>query len=190
MTEVTGGDLYKLWSVANVHLPNVAAVYTSGSSSMGENQGDIRGAFETGSEGPHGSVIYGGPCEAFFSLHNEFQHVLATTGQNLLDSASAVSKAIEEFVEEDTTAGTELDSVLEGEPYKGGPALHDPDDPAQNPPEDPPGDPDYPEYYDSPGDEEAEDPDQTEQDIEDLVSDMPEPPEDEPDDGAEENGDN
>ncbi|MFD0558248.1 hypothetical protein FB566_3547 [Stackebrandtia endophytica] len=178
MADVTGGDLYKLWTVANVHLPNVAAVYTSGSSEMGGNQGDIRGAFETGGEGPHGQTIYGGPCEAFYSLHSEFQHVLAQTGQNLLDTASAVNKAIENFSEEDTAAGNDLDSILEGDPYDGT-QLHDPNDPSQNPPAEPPGEPDFPDDYDSPGDEEAEDPTQTEQDIEDIIDDMPEPPEEE-----------
>ena len=177
MVDVTGGDLYKLWKVANVDLPNVAGVYTSGSSELGGNQGDLRGAFATGSEGPHGSVIYGGPCEAFYNLHTEFQHILAQTGQNLLDTAAAVNKAIELFSEEDGEAAASLDAILDGEPYDGVP-LHDPNDPGQNPPETPPGEPDFPDYYDSPGDEAAEDPQQTEEDIQDLVDDMPEPPED------------
>lgn len=170
MTDVTGGDLYSLWKIANVALPRVAAVYTSASSSMGASEGNIQGAFEDGT-GQYGQPTYGGSMESFQKCYNEFHHILSLTGRNLMDTAEAVNGAIAAYREDDTSAGTELDSILKGEKIDGV-QLHDPNDVNQNPPEDMPTDPDKPDNYESPGDEKTDDPEAERREIKDALEDL------------------
>lgn len=174
MVDVTGGDLYSLWKIANVALPRVAAVYTSSSGSMGGAEGKIEGAFEDGT-GRYGEPTYGGSMESFTKCFNEFHHILAQTGQNLMDTADSVNKAITEFREQDGSAGTELDCILEGGKVDGV-QLHDPNDVNQNPPkpEDMPTKPDRPDNYDSPGDDKSKDPEAERREIREALEDIQE----------------
>lgn len=172
MTDVTGGDLYSLWKIANVALPRVAAVYSSSSSSMGSSEGQIEGAYQDGT-GRYGQPTYGGSMESFQKCYNEFHHILALTGRNLMDTIDSVNEAITEFREQDSAAGAQLDSILKGEEIDGL-QLHDPNDPNQNPPDEMPTDPDKPDDYESPGDEKAEDPEAERQDIKEALEDLQE----------------
>lgn len=172
MANITGGDLYSLWKIANVALPRVAAVYSSASSSMGGSEGSIQGAYVTG-EGQYGQPTYGGSMEAFTNCYNEFHHILALTGSNIMDTSAALNKAIEEFRGQDGTASSDFDSIIAGEKVDGV-QHHDPNDPNQNPPEEMPTEPDKPDNYDSPGDNSAENPDAERRDIEDAIDDLEE----------------
>lgn len=136
MTNITGGNLYSLWKIANVALPRVAAVYSSASGDMNGTQG-TSGSFQTGSgdHGPIMSPIY----PEFAKLRDEFQHILADTARNLIDSQAAVQKAIEDFTETDSQSGRELDKILKGKEIDGT-QYHDPNDPNMNPPSDTNGD--------------------------------------------------
>ncbi|HIV59269.1 MAG TPA: hypothetical protein H9902_15085 [Candidatus Stackebrandtia faecavium] len=171
MNDVTGGDLYSLWKIANVALPRVANVYGSSSSGLNGNQSDMSGLFAAG-EGPHGSVIQSPIFSSFSQVYSEFQHILALSGRNIQETADAVNRAIEGYSERDTQAGEDLASILKGDEYKGT-QMHDPDDPLTNPPEDTT-DPVEPDYYDSPGDEAADDVNEEAQDVDDAKEDIEE----------------
>ncbi|TWJ08088.1 hypothetical protein LX16_4308 [Stackebrandtia albiflava] len=179
MADVTGGDLYSLWKIANVSLPRVASVYTSTSGTMNGGQDGMSDLFLQG-EGQYGQPMYGAAYASFQKTYSEFQHILAQTGQNILDTAAAVNLAIQNFGTADGETGTTLDdlnAILEGEQI-GGTQYHDPNDPTMNPPEDPPGEVTEPEGYTSPGDEPAEDPGAEEQEIQDTIDDLNEMAED------------
>lgn len=155
--KVTGGDLFKLWQVANVCLPRTAKTYTDASGGLGGTTGGTDGgtqfsdteAFQkSDSMSPHGEP--GGRVFASWSaLRDEMHLIMGTTAQNLLYAQEALNTAIAQYQEEDDSLAADLTNN-----YLNNPEKHDKNDPSQNPPtgDDKPGKPSLPEYYTSPAD--------------------------------------
>jgi hypothetical protein len=154
MVDITGGDLYSLWKIANVALPRVANVYTDAIPSVSSTESAAQSAFDGAGQGTYGSTM-GNVYPAFCNLRNEFWHVLSGTATNLMDCSSAINKAIEDYKAQDSGAATDFENIMQGKEVDGV-QLHDPSDPTQNPPTggDAPDrdDIDSPEYYESAGD--------------------------------------
>ncbi|GIG65855.1 hypothetical protein [Phytomonospora endophytica] len=146
--KVTGGDLFNLWTVANVQLPQIAAVFTRANDGLaGTADGDSE-AFGRGDPGPYGPAG-GRVFAAFAPLRDEMQYIVAQTAQNILDAQTACNNAIEAYQAADAEAAADLRKN-----YFENPEKYDPNDPVQNPPtgEQAPGEPKPPDYYTSPGD--------------------------------------
>ncbi|GLZ78125.1 hypothetical protein Afil01_29320 [Actinorhabdospora filicis] len=126
--QVTGGDLFKLWQVANVYLPRAAKVYTDVNAGVaGTSNGEI-GAFGRG-ENASGHLDGGRVLAAFGPLRNEFQWIIADTAQYLLDAQTALNKAIAEYGKQDAAAAADFRNN-----YLNNPDKRDTSDPSQNPP--------------------------------------------------------
>ncbi|HZE41452.1 MAG TPA: hypothetical protein VE172_21840 [Stackebrandtia sp.] len=176
MNSVTGGDLYSLWSVANVSLPRVAKVYTDANSAMSGTE-NSSGKFEAAptDHGPSTSPIY----PYFENCRSELQHILAQTATNILDVSSALNLAIKDYEKEDTTAADQFKHIIAGDKvdlHGDGDAvqIHDPNDPSSSPPTgtDKPGKPDEPDYYDSPGDDKSTNPTKDEKHLTQVEKDI------------------
>lgn len=171
MGDVTGGDLYKLWKVANVALPHVAAVYTDANKTSAGSDGKAPAIFETKIKNQYGANQVSPISAAYELVSGEFQHILAQTATNLIACSGALNLAIEAFIVQDEAAGGDLRTayrdLLAGKVVDGK-RWHDPTDPPINPPPSAadPGTPDEPDSYTSPGDRKAEDPEEARRRIE------------------------
>lgn len=168
--KMTGGDLYHLWRVAEVHMPRIADVYYDASRAVGgatSTTTPVPGApahipptttndtdaFRQNNESPGGgmSSSVGAAWEA---LRNELQVMYADVGTTVLNAGKGLNRAMQAFVDEDQVGADEL------EKYRSSDANHDPDDAASNPPkpgsDEDPGKPDVPENYYSDTDRKVE----------------------------------
>ncbi|MBN1173291.1 MAG: hypothetical protein JXA67_14045 [Micromonosporaceae bacterium] len=157
--EITGGDLYYLWRVSDVHLPRIADAYFdatrliagaastsvagSQSSSGGPTASHDSDAFRAGSPAyPGASIMTSRVGAAWAGLRDDLQSMYAQVGGVILAGAEGVRKATQGFVDADTANADKLNA------YKNDPANHDPQAPASNPPipgsEEDPGTPSLP----------------------------------------------
>jgi hypothetical protein len=139
--KVTGGDLYHLWRVSDVHLPRVADAFydatrqlNGGRGNTGETDDD---AFRTAAPAFPGADAMSSPvAEAWDMLRDEMQRGFAQVGDTVLEAAAAIRMAINVYQQVDAQNADLLSR------YLADPHLHDPNAPESNPPV--PGSADYP----------------------------------------------
>ncbi len=100
-------DLRELLMVARVYLPDVAEAYVSANR-------HVAGTAETN------SYSYGtdqGAVHPYWTmLRDEFQRILATTADNLIDTAAALERVVNAYCATDAEAAAELKRLI-NEPY-------------------------------------------------------------------------
>jgi hypothetical protein len=145
MAGVTGGDLYHLWRVSEVHLPRVADVYYDANRLVaGGAGGNDEGGFrDNQSVYPGSSAMTSSVGAAWAMVRDEMQAMFAQIGETVLTAADGVRMATQAFIDSDETGSNELAKYLSD------PNNHNPNDPASNPPlpgaDDSPGAPILPE---------------------------------------------
>ncbi|WP_433790621.1 hypothetical protein [Actinoplanes sp. CA-252034] len=126
--EVTGGDLFRLWRVSEVHLPRVADVFYDADRLLGGSQGGD-GTFRAGAPAYPGSGVMtsaiGGAWEA---MRAELQSMMQHAGTTVSDAAQGVRNATQAYLDVDTA---NADLLRE---YLADPRNLDTSDPASNPP--------------------------------------------------------
>lgn len=127
---VTGGDLYRLWRVSEVHLPRVADVFYDANRLLGG------AATRTGDSFRDDTPVYPGSSfltssvgAAWDDVRAEMQAMTAQIGTTILEAAQGVRAAIAAYLEADGGARATLLSA-----YMSDPLNHDPADAASNPP--------------------------------------------------------
>jgi hypothetical protein len=131
--KVTGGDLYHLWRVSEVHLPRIADAFydgtrllAGGESSGGEADTDAFRANQ--SAYPGSTAMSSGVGAAWEMVRDEMQRGLAQVGDTVLEAAAAVRQATQVYLTEDAHNANLLNAYLQD------PHNHDPNDIANNPP--------------------------------------------------------
>ncbi|BCY14180.1 hypothetical protein [Actinoplanes sp. L3-i22] len=130
MADVTGGDLFVLWRVAQVHLPRVADVFYDANRLLGGNgSGSTGRAFRANEAAYPGSgFMTSSVGSAWSELCLEMQLMMEQIGTTILDTGDGVMAAAHAFEEVDRGNADLLNDYLRD------PAEHDPDDPVVNPP--------------------------------------------------------
>jgi hypothetical protein len=131
--KVTGGDLYHLWRISDVHLPRIADAFydatrllSGGTTSGGEQDTD---AFRDNEEAYPGSAAMSSSVGAAWELvRDEMQCGFAQVGTTILDAATGVRHATDTYL---TTDAANADLLKQ---YLADPRNHDPNDAAANPP--------------------------------------------------------
>ncbi|MEU8238263.1 hypothetical protein AB0C07_08465 [Actinoplanes missouriensis] len=135
---VTGGDLYRLWRVSDVHLPRVADVFYDANRLLGGASGGADAFRVNAPAYPGSSFMTSSIGGAWQELRTELQLLMAQVGDTVLDGARGVRTAALVFNETDVSNAEDLlivDAV--GGPlgdYLRQPANHDPADVASHPP--------------------------------------------------------
>lgn len=126
---VTGGDLYHLWRVSEVHLPRVADVFYDANRLLGgpgRNSGD---SFRDNTAVyPGSSFMTSSVGAAWEDVRAEMQAMMAQIGATILDAAQGVRAATQAYIEVDHANANLLNQYLRD------PLNHDPADNASNPP--------------------------------------------------------
>jgi hypothetical protein len=140
VANVTGGDLYHLWRVSEVHLPRVADVFYDANRLLGGAAANTGDSFRANtSVYPGASFMTGSVGAAWDELRGEMQAMTEQIGTTILEAAEGVRQATQAYLESDIRSKDLLSR------YLADPASHDPYDPASNPPvagaEDSPGQP-------------------------------------------------
>lgn len=129
VADVTGGDLYHLWRVSEVHLPRVADVFYDANRLIGgpgRNSGDsFRGNTPAY---PGASVMTSSVGAAWEGVRAGIQAMTEQLGSTVLDAAQGVREARQAYLDVDTANAAKFDAYLKN------PANHDPSDANSNPP--------------------------------------------------------
>lgn len=158
---VTGGNLYHLWRISDVHLPRVADVFfdatrliSGGAASTSAPVGGQAPVTHHDSDGfrantaayPGASIMTSSIGAAWADLRDELQFMYAQIGETVIEAAQGVRQATDAFLHAD---GGNADLLKN---YLNDPTSHDLKNPASNPPvadsPDDPGNPDVPDYQD------------------------------------------
>ncbi|WP_436519708.1 hypothetical protein [Actinoplanes sp. HUAS TT8] len=126
--EVTGGDLFHLWRVSEVHLPRVADVFYDASRLLGGSRGGGDSFRVNGSAYPGSSVMTSGIGAAWEDLRSEMQAMMEQVGTTVLDAARGVRNATQAYLDVDAENASLLRDYLDD------PTNLDPMDAASNPP--------------------------------------------------------
>ncbi|WP_430786193.1 hypothetical protein [Actinoplanes sp. G11-F43] len=139
MTEnVTGGDLYRLWRVSDVHLPRIADVFYDANRLLGEAAGGSD-AFRANTPAyPGASVMISTAGLAWQELRGELQLMMALVGDTVLEAARGVRTAALVYNETDLANADDLIEIGTVEGMLGDHLRqainHDPADVPSNPP--------------------------------------------------------
>jgi hypothetical protein len=101
--EVTGGELYSLWRVANINLPRVQAAYTEAANAVHEV--DVADEKKFGATHP-----------AWASLAAVYEQLLFVTAGSMLSVSYALKEAIDAFEKIDGSLADKLKDVIDSEP--------------------------------------------------------------------------
>jgi hypothetical protein len=127
--DVTGGDLYHLWRVSEVHLPRVADVFYDANRLLGGVAANTGDAFRDDTPVyPGASFLTSSVGAAWDELRSEMQAMTEQIGSTILEAAEGVRQATQAYLEADVRSRDLLSR------YLADPANHDPHDPASNPP--------------------------------------------------------
>jgi hypothetical protein len=127
---VTGGDLYRLWRVSEVHLPRVADVFYDANRLLGGAAADTGDSFRNNTPVyPGSSFMTSSIGAAWRDVRGEMQAMMAQIGTTILDAAQGVREATQAYLEADNNANA---NILNS--YLADPLNHNPQDPASNPP--------------------------------------------------------
>ena len=135
---VTGGDLYRLWRVSDVHLPRIADVFYDANRLLGGAAGGSDAFRANAPAYPGASVMTSTIGAAWQELRNELQLTMAQVGDTVLDAARGVRTAALVYNEADLANADDLlktDSIggKLGD-YLSRTVNHDPADTPSNPP--------------------------------------------------------
>ncbi|GIE74138.1 hypothetical protein Aph02nite_00880 [Actinoplanes philippinensis] len=126
--EVTGGDLFRLWRVSEVHLPRVADVFYDANRLLGGSRGGA-GTFRAGAPAhPGSSVMTSAIGGAWEVMRAELQAMTEHVGTTVLDAAQGVRNATQAYLDMDIANADLLREHLAD------PRNLDTADPASNPP--------------------------------------------------------
>jgi hypothetical protein len=126
---VTGGDLYHLWRVSEVHLPRVADVFYDANRLLGGPGKDSGDSFRDNTPVyPGASFSTSSVGAAWEGVRAEMQTMMAQIGTTILDGAQGVRAATQAYINVDTANANLLNVYLHD------PRNHDPNDVASNPP--------------------------------------------------------
>jgi len=129
VANVTGGDLYHLWRVSEVHLPRVADVFYDANRLIGgpgKNSGD---SFRDNTPiYPGSSVMTSSVAAAWENVRSGIQAMTEQLGSTVLHAAQGVREARQAYIETDTANAAKFDAYLHD------PVNHDFSDPGSNPP--------------------------------------------------------
>src|SRR5688572_16510212 len=101
---VTGGDLYHLWRVSEVHLPRIADVYYDANRLIsGAASGNDEGGFRvnTSYPGAPSAAMTSSVGAAWAMVRDEMQAMFAQIGQTVLTAGEGVRMATQAFVDAD-----------------------------------------------------------------------------------------
>jgi hypothetical protein len=98
-----GADLYGLYKMAKVNLPDVANEYAAAASQVAAT--DASGAFTRSSE--FGGT-YGSAYQPWLEVRDTIKRYLSDTNTNLQDTAQALLTAVDAYSASDNGAATEL----------------------------------------------------------------------------------
>jgi hypothetical protein len=128
--DVTGGDLYVLWRVGEVHLPRIADVFYDANRMLGGNTtGSTSRAFRPNEAAyPGSSFLTSSVGAAWEELRVEMQLMMEHLGTTVLDTGRGVMNAAHAFEEADLANANLLNDYLRD------PANHNAEDPLANPP--------------------------------------------------------
>lgn len=135
--DVTGGELYHLWRVSEVHLPRIADMYYDANRLVAGAAAGSEGGFGLNAPAyPGSSVMISAIGDAWGRLRDELQEMYAQIGGTVLEAAAGVRLGTQAIIAADTDGSDELAKFLND------PALHKPS-PESNPPvgDDAPGTP-------------------------------------------------
>ena len=140
VANVTGGDLYHLWRVSEVHLPRVADVFYDANRLLGGSGRNSGDSFRDNTAVyPGSSYMTSSVGAAWENVRAEMQAMMAQIGTTVMDAAQGVREAREAYIAVDEANRKLLEQYLHD------PLNHDPNDAASNPPaagaEDNPGEP-------------------------------------------------
>jgi hypothetical protein len=128
VAEVTGGDLFRLWRVSEVHLPRVADVFYDANRLLGGSQGGA-GSFRAGAPAyPGSSVMTSAIGGAWEVMRSELQAMMEHVGTTVLDAAQGVRNATQAYLDVDTANAELLREYLDD------PRNLNPADASSNPP--------------------------------------------------------
>jgi hypothetical protein len=125
--KITGGDLYHLWRVSDVHLPRIADVYYDANRTLSGGIGNDTGGFRANTASGSGAMSSSSGA-AWAELRNELQSMYAQIGTTILTAATGIRQASQAYVDADMVSADELAK------YRSDSTNHDPNDPASNPP--------------------------------------------------------
>jgi len=131
--KVTGGDLYHLWRISDVHLPRIADAFYDATRILAAGR---RTGTETDADAFRADTqvapVAGGMASsiawAWGELRDEVQQGFAQVGETILEAAIGVRQATEIYLNADA-ANADLLKV-----YLADPRNHDPNNPDSNPP--------------------------------------------------------
>ncbi|AEV81878.1 hypothetical protein ACWT_0864 [Actinoplanes sp. SE50] len=99
--EVTGGDLFHLWRVSEVHLPRIADVFYDANRLLGGSTGGGDSFRVNGPAYPGSSVMISGIGAAWEDLRSEMQLMMEQVGTTVLDAAQGVRNATQAYIDVD-----------------------------------------------------------------------------------------
>lgn len=136
-SNITGGDMYHLWRVSDVHLPRVADLfYNTNQSISGAGGSDAFLADQA--SGPGGSIMSSATGQAWSELRSVILNVLGYNELSVNAACDGLRQARKDFVDADMVSSDALSK------YRNDDTNHDPDDAKSNPPDQKPGKPDMP----------------------------------------------
>ncbi len=126
--EVTGGDLFKLWRVSEVHLPRVADVFLDANRLLGGSTGGSDSFRVNGQAYPGSALMVSGVGAAWENMRTELQAMMEQIGVTVLDVAQGVRVATQAYIDVDAENANLLRDYLDD------PNNLDRTRPASNPP--------------------------------------------------------
>lgn len=100
-----GADLYGLYKMAKVNLPDVANEYGAAASQVAATDASVAGAFTRSSE--FGGT-YGSAYQSWLDVRDTIKRYLSDSSTNLQDTAQALLTAVDAYSASDNGAATEL----------------------------------------------------------------------------------
>jgi hypothetical protein len=126
--EVTGGDLFHLWRVSEVHLPRIADVFYDANRLLGGSEGGGGSFRVNGPAYPGSSAMTSSIGAAWEDLRSEMQSMMEQVGTTVLEAAQGVRNATQAYLDVDAENANLLRDYLDD------PANLDRTDAASNPP--------------------------------------------------------
>ncbi|WP_430782559.1 hypothetical protein [Actinoplanes sp. G11-F43] len=111
--EVTGGDLFRLWRVAEVHLPRVADVFLDANRLLGGSTGGSDEFRISGPAYPGSSVMASAVGAAWENMRAELQAMTEQIGVTVLDAAQGVRNATQAYIDIDAANADLLREYLD-----------------------------------------------------------------------------
>jgi hypothetical protein len=111
--DVTGGELYHLWRVSEVHLPRIADIYYDANRLVAGAATGSEGGFGLNAPAyPGSSVMVSAIGAAWAQLRDELQEMYAQIGGTVLEAAAGVRLGTQAIIAADADGSNELEKFL------------------------------------------------------------------------------